>query len=116
MSKLPTEVRLRIARESEADVWSITNLMKVLQTELEAREASETTKPRSTTQAAAKSQSYSRQIHTAGAFVSQNRLFKYVYCNALHYSSSCDKVHDVKDCKDILIETGLCFNYLKANR
>ena len=58
---------------------------------------------------------YSRHHHTAGTFVSQNRQIKCVFCNELHYSASCDKVHDVKDRKDILIKTGRCFNCLKAN-
>jgi len=115
LSKLPSEVRLRISRESDGDVWKIKDLMKVLLTEVEAREAADTTRLRSVTQASARSQSHSRHIHTAGAFVSQNRQIKCVYCNGLHYSASCDKVRDVKDHRDILIKTGRCFNCLKAN-
>ena len=38
-----------------------------------------------------------------------------MYCNASHFSASCDKVVDVKDRKDILIKKGRCFNCLKAN-
>ena len=115
MSKLPSEVRLRIARESEGDVRKIKDLMKVLLTEIEAREAGDTTRLRSATQALARSQSHSRHNHTAGAFVSQNCQIRCLFCNELHYSASCDKVCDVKDRKDILIKTGRCFNCLKAN-
>ena len=35
MSKLPSEVRLRIARESKGEVWKVKDLMKVLLTEVE---------------------------------------------------------------------------------
>ncbi|XP_065902557.1 uncharacterized protein [Dysidea avara] len=115
MSKLPSEVRLKVARENQEDVWQIKDLMKVLQTEVDAREASETTKLKSASQTAAKNHSQNRHNHTAGAFVSQNRPIKCVYCNALHYSASCDKVRDVKERKDHLIKTGRCFNCLKAN-
>ena len=115
MSKLPSEVRLKVAQENQEDVWQIKDLMKVLQTEVDAREASETTKLKSASQTAAKNHSQNRHNHTAGAFVSQNRPIKCVYCNALHYSASCDKVRDVKERKDHLIKTGRCFNCLKAN-
>ena len=89
--------------------------MKVLLTEVEGREAGDTTTLSSETQASARSQSHNRHNHTAGAFVSQNRQIRYVFCNELHYLASCDKVRDVKDRKDILIKTGRCFNCLKAN-
>ena len=89
--------------------------MKVLLTGVETREAGDTTRLRSATQASARSQSQSRHNHIAGAFVSQNRQIRCVFYNELHYSASCDKVRDVKDHKDILIKTGRCFNCLKAN-
>ena len=41
MSKLPGEIRLRVARETKDDVWSLDDLMQVIQAEVEAREASE---------------------------------------------------------------------------
>ena len=43
MSKLPSEVRLRVAREQEEEVWDINDLMKIIQREVEARESSEGT-------------------------------------------------------------------------
>ena len=36
MSKLPTEIRIQIARNSNTDVWNIEDLMKIIKTELEA--------------------------------------------------------------------------------
>ena len=44
MSKLPTEIRIQIARNSTTDVWNIEDLMKIIKTELEAREAGESVK------------------------------------------------------------------------
>ena len=43
MSKLPSEVQLRVAREQEEEVWDINDLMKIIQREMEARESSEGT-------------------------------------------------------------------------
>jgi hypothetical protein len=41
MSKLPTEIRLEIARKSTGDVWKIEELLDTIKTEIEAREVSE---------------------------------------------------------------------------
>ena len=42
MSKLPDDVRLQIARVTTRDVWDVNELMKVMKTEVEAREISST--------------------------------------------------------------------------
>jgi hypothetical protein len=44
MSKLPNEVRMRIARETTGSVWKIDELMEVIKKEVEAREISESVK------------------------------------------------------------------------
>ena len=44
MSKLPSEIRLQIARNSKDSVWKIDELLSVIKIEVEAREASEMTK------------------------------------------------------------------------
>jgi len=41
MSKLPTDVRIRVAREQDQELWDIAELLKVVQLEVEARESSE---------------------------------------------------------------------------
>ena len=41
MTKLPSDLRLRIARETQQEVWNINELMKVIKVEVEARETSE---------------------------------------------------------------------------
>ena len=115
MSKLPSEIRLRIVQESQEDVRNIKDLIKVVQTEVEAREASENTKLKPTMQPGSRSHSQGSHNHTASAFMSQNCHVQCAYCNASHCSASCDKVCDVKEHKDILIKTGRCFNCLKGN-
>jgi len=115
MSKLPEEVSLRIAREIEDEVWNIGDVMKVVQSEVEAREATVNTKLKTTTSSVHVKQDHGGHSRTIGAFVSQSQRIRCVYCNAPHYSASCEKVRDVKERKDILIKTGRCFNCLKAN-
>ena len=44
MSKLPSDVRLQIARRTEKDVWVITDLLEIIRREVEARELSEQVK------------------------------------------------------------------------
>ena len=41
MSKLPSEIRLTIARETKEDVWKLDDLLSIIKNEVEAREASE---------------------------------------------------------------------------
>ena len=119
MSKLPTEIRLRVARESTEELWKIEDLMNVIKKEVEACEASEGTNfksPQSGTRS-------SHNLPTANALVTHGHNIQCVYCNGQHYSASCDKVCDVKArkvCdvkarKDVLIKTGRCFNCLKLN-
>ena len=42
VSKLPDDVRLQIARVTTRDVWDVSELMKVMKTEVEAQEISST--------------------------------------------------------------------------
>ena len=41
MSKLPEELRLRVAREAKGEVWELDNILQTLKIETEAREASD---------------------------------------------------------------------------
>ena len=43
MSKFPSEIRLRVAGESDGDTWNIKDLLEIIRQEEEAREASENT-------------------------------------------------------------------------
>ena len=46
ISKLPIDIRLKIAKETTSEVWKMDELLDVIKAELEAREASEGTKLR----------------------------------------------------------------------
>jgi len=111
-SKLPSKVKLRIAREATDEVWKINDLMEVIKREVEAREACDgvKTKPQIKTNI-----NPIAHTPTAGTFVTQGTGVHCAYCRGLHYSASCDKVKDIKARKDILLKSGRCFNCLKAN-
>jgi len=114
MSKLPSDIRLQVARELTDENWKIDKLMEVIHKEVEARESSEGTK--------IKSQPVNPKPHVqshgppiSSAFVTQGHNIQCVYCSDHHYSASCDKVKFAKDRKDILLKGGRCFNCLKPN-
>ena len=46
MTKISSELRLRIARQSGSEVWKLDDLMGVIKSEVEARETSEGTRVR----------------------------------------------------------------------
>jgi hypothetical protein len=49
MSKLPSDICLKIARKSKGDVWKIDDLLVTIKIEIEAREVSEGVRSNSTT-------------------------------------------------------------------
>ena len=113
VTKLPSDIRLRVARETGKKAWKIATILTILREEVEAREASEDStifvmKPPSHP---VKSSSNS----TSSFLVANDFIISCVYCKGPHYSASCDKVREVKDRKDILIKSGRCLNCLKAN-
>ena len=113
MTKFPSDIRLRIARETGREAWRITPLLTTLRQEVEAREASEGSTINVMKTPAQQSRPPSNS--TASSLVANSYNVRCVYCNASHFSASCDKVVDVKDRRDILIKKGRCFNCLKAN-
>lgn len=45
MSKLPPEIRIQVARNTASEVWEMSDLLKVIRQEVEAREISDGVKP-----------------------------------------------------------------------
>ena len=87
MSKLPSEICLRVARESTEELRKADDLMDVVKKEVEAHEASEGTKIKL-------SQSGTRSgynLPTVNALVTHGHNIQCVYCNGQHHSASCDK-------------------------
>ena len=112
MTKLPSETRLRIARETGREAWRIGPLLDIIKTEVEAREASEGATmninrptgplPRNS------------NLPTASSLVASNYKPRCVYCEDEHYSASCTKITAASDRRGILLKTGRCFNCLKT--
>ena len=75
MSKLPTEIRLQIARNSKDSVWKIAELLNVIKIEVEARETSEMTMAKTIeggkSQAPSRDSKVRHQTPTANSLVSQ---------------------------------------------
>ena len=116
MSKLPSDIRVQVARLTSNDKWSLKELLKLLQNEVEAREIGESVKVTEDRQ-----NSYSPRKpsvkNTAAVLYTDNKSksrIYCVYCNGAHFSASCEQVKDVLERKNILKQTGKCFICLRA--
>ena len=125
MSKLPSETRLIIARNSEHDVWKIDDLMKTILSEVEAREISERVKTTNERKPKFPNNRGPNQYRknnpgTAAALYSYEGDNTYnsikircAYCHEFHFSASCEKIKDLKQRKEILRKGGRCFVCLR---
>ena len=113
MTKLPDEIRLRIAREAGRNAWKINPLLDILKQEVEAREVSEGSTI-STMKNPVAQPPRREPSSTGSALIANNYGMHCVYCNGEHYSASCSTVTSVRDRKDILLKAGRCFNCLRA--
>ena len=52
---------------------------------------------------------------TTSSLVAQNSSVQCVYCNEAHYLASCKRVTVSQERKEILLQSGWCYNYLKSN-
>ena len=84
MSKLPGDIRLRIARENRGEVWEMDKLMETIQFEVEAREASEATKVNMGRVSSSRVVERSANA-TASALVVGNHNIQCVYCKGNFY-------------------------------
>ena len=107
MSKLPTEIRLQVARAAKkesSEVWEIEELFKLIQKEIEARKTTE--QVRATTDRIKHMGNLSntpKQVNpatTSTLFTSPKEIghgkvfnsnIQYVYCGQAHYSASCEQ-------------------------
>ena len=115
MSKLPNDLRMRIARESKGEVWKIDELIETLRVEIEVREASERFK---IGERQKQGENPTRRVpQTTGSTLlsRESGEFKvnWAYCYALHYSASCQSVTDPAKRKAILSQAKRCFNCLR---
>ena len=115
MTKLPNDLRMRIARETSGDVWKIDEILEILRKEVEAREASERFK------VAERQKHYEpsprKPLPTIGStLLSQEEVqfkIRCVYCNSPHYSASCPTVTDLTKRREILVNAKRCFKCLR---
>ena len=113
MSKLPSDIRLQIARNTTEEVWKIEELIETIRIEMEAREASEGnrvhTSPAQSNRPSSninpRQQTKSRNVPTSSTLHSgqiENFRIRCVYCSEHHYSASCQRVTDIGSRKEIL--------------
>ena len=110
MSKLPSEVRLQIARVSVREVWEVEELMDVIKGEVEAREISDNIK---VTEKRPPDTSSIRKHPAATASTllvreGSGRIIC-VYCKGDHFSTACEAVREIKVRKEMLRREGRCF-------
>lgn len=109
LSKLPQELRLIISRKTSEDDWSLDNLMKEMEQEIEARERA-LASPTSPNQQGRRP---IRDQHTASALLSGTTNPCCCYCRQAHSSDTCRIVTQVDARKEILRKSGRCFICLR---
>jgi len=102
MTKLPNDLCLRIARETDKQVWEIKELLAIIKKEVEAREDTEYVKMH---QAKGPNQNKGPRMPpqltpTASALVASGSSVRCVYCNDCHYSASCGKIRSPQEHPD----------------
>ena len=117
MSKLPQDIRLQIARNTAQEVWEMSELLSVIQKEVEAREISDGIK---VTLEKTKVTPHKplTQIHgTAAGLIANGQpsvnKIQCVYCSDNHFSASCPKISEVQARLEILKRDRRCFVCLK---
>jgi hypothetical protein len=119
MSKLPSDVRIQIARNTTKDVWDIRELLDVIQKEVEAREVCENIKTHSDNPNKKPNVPVPRGLGSASALlasgsgVTNQFSIRCAFCQKPHYSASCEDVCDVNKRKEILKRDGRCFVCLR---
>ena len=112
MDKLPSDMKLQVARKATGEVWQIEELLKTIRIEVEAREASDASKLHKDNSGGNKG---SKPPGATNSLVTTEGKIRCVYCNGEHYSASCETIVDSKQRKDILRKSGRCFVCLKTN-
>ena len=111
MSRMPSEIALQVARKTTEDVWSITEIMGIIQKEIEAREVSRTisVKEHKTERA------ITTNAGTTRTFISSTRskVIQCYFCKKGHYASECAEIKDIQKRKEILKASKRCFICLK---
>ena len=116
MAKIPTDVRVQIARKTTKDVWDINELLDAILHEVEAREISENVKIWSDNRKPSPGQSI--KTPAAAALTTQDahpKPIQCVYCKDYHFSASCNSIVDATQRKAFLKKENRCFICLGKN-
>ena len=116
MGKLPSDVRLQIAKATTREEWDVEELLQVIKQEVEAREISEDMKIHKTKNIDSNKRNFTP---TASALVVRDGHFSgnkkcCVYCKGDHYSASCERVNSSVNCREVLMKEGCCFLCLSS--
>ena len=116
MGKLPSDVRLQIARVTTCEVWDVEELLQVIKREVEAREISEGVKIHETKNIDSNKRNFPP---TASALVVRDSRSSgtkkcCVYCKGDHYSASCERVNSRVNRREVLMKEGRCFLCLSS--
>ena len=118
MSKLPSDIRLLVARKTNGSLLELNSLIELLKVEVEAREASFSLK----THDVENRKPWERNRvnggkNVTGAFLnnsnSQTGNIICVFCSKPHFSASCEEVKDIGKRRDIIVRDRRCFLCLK---
>ena len=108
MTKLPPDLRLRFAGNTDKDVWEIKELMELVKREVEARKTSEGVKVQSM-RSSGFTCSFNPNNSTVSALFTSGVKVQCVYCGGNHFSASCTKVTGTSERRSILLSSGRCF-------
>lgn len=113
MSKLPQNLRLRMARGVKSSVWKIDELLAVIKTEVEARELSEGAKVGEdrNTGLPRNSPSTAKSLYVKEG---NETKIQCVYCGKFHFFASCESVTDPNARRNLLVKSNRCFKCLKV--
>ena len=111
MAKLPSDVRVQIARCTTQDVWKIDALLDIILKEVEARELSDSVKVSDPDPRKPRTPS-AQALATQGV---PGKSITCVYCREHHYSASCDRITNPNERKEVLKRDRRCFVCLGKN-
>ena len=119
MSKLPSDIRLLVARKTNGSLLELNSIIELLKVEVEAREASFSLKTHDVENRKPweRNRVTGGKNNVTGAFLnnsnSQTGNIICVFCSKPHFSASCEEVKDIGKRREIIVRDRRCFLCLK---
>ena len=113
LGKLPTDLRLIISRKTSDTELTLSNLQKVMEEELTARERTVNLREKLTTSNQCQSRRNERPPQATATTLLTGTQPTCCYCQQPHSSSECTNVGEVQARREILKSSGRCFNCLR---